>query len=114
RALINSSVPLRPPTDPSREKMIRAFRWDRRARAELTGVPAGTYAVYLYIWEETRPETITIRLNGQVVRSHYRTGPRGRWERLGPWITQVRQGHIVISATGGAANFSGIEVWRRP
>ncbi len=112
RPLVNEQVALRPPTDKAREKMIRSFRWSRKARAELTGVPNGRYAVYLYVWEETEPETLTIRLNGRVVRRYYRTGPAGTWRRLGPWLTRVENGRIVITATGGAANLSGIEVWR--
>ena len=113
RALINTEVKLRPPTDPEREKMIRSFRWNRTAIAELTRVPKGKYAVYLYVWEETESEILTFRLNGKIVRRNYRTGPRGRWKRLGPWMTRVANGRITIKATGGAANLSGIEVWRR-
>jgi hypothetical protein len=113
RPLDSSHVLLRPPTDTARAKMIHAFRWNRDARIELTNVPRGTYAVYAYVWEETGPTTFTIRLNGRVAAGDYFSGPAGRWRRLGPWITNVGNGKIVITASGGDANFSGIEVWQR-
>ena len=46
-------------------------------------------AVYAYLWEETSPETLDIRLNGRPVAEGYDSGPRG-----------------------GAANFSGVEIWQ--
>jgi hypothetical protein len=76
-------------------------------------VPRGTCAVYAYVWEETAPETIRIRMNGRVVERDYYTGRAGRWRRLGPWITDVDSGTITIHSERGAANFSGIEVWRK-
>ncbi len=111
RQVNNTAVRLRPPTDPARTAMIRAFRWNHRARLTLSNVPRGTYAVYAYVWEETSPETISIFLNGKEVQRDYDTGRPGRWRRLGPWITPVKDGTITITSKGGAANFSGIEVW---
>ena len=102
-----------PPTDAARAQMIHSFRWSRQAKLELSGVAKGVYAVYAYVWEETDPENLRILLNGEVVEGNYYTGRAGRWRRLGPWIKEVGGGKIVITATGGAANFSGIEIWRR-
>lgn len=102
-----------PPTDVDRARMIHAFRWSRRARVALTALPRGTYAVYVYVWEETRSETISIWLDDRRVVRDYESGPPGRWRRLGPWITPVEDGELFITSRGGAANFSGIEVWRR-
>jgi len=113
KRLESPDVPLRPPTDPARGKMIRAFRWSREARATLSGAPQGTYAVYLYVWEETQPTTFTVRLNGRPVAEDYDSGTAGRWRRLGPWTVDVASGKIEITAGGGDANLSGIEVWRR-
>jgi len=113
RPLNSPHVTLRPPTDPARAKMIHSFRWDRNASFAITNVPTGTYAVYAYVWEETSPETLTIRLNDRVVQRNYNSGLAGQWRRVGPWITNVAGGRIAINASGGAANFSGIEVWQR-
>jgi len=113
RALNSPHVVLRPPTDPARAKMIHAFRWDHQASMSLSKVPQGTYAVYAYVWEETESATFTIRLGDRVVQRDYQSGPPGRWRRLGPWITEVADGKITLTAAGGAANFSGIEIWRR-
>jgi hypothetical protein len=113
RRLESPEVALRPPTDPTRAKMIHSFRWDPNARLELTGVPKGTFAVYAYVWEETSPTTFTIRLNGRVVQRDYHSGLAGRWRRLGPWIATPDDGKLTLTAGGGHANFSGIEVWCR-
>ncbi|MHC4502689.1 MAG: PSD1 and planctomycete cytochrome C domain-containing protein, partial [Planctomycetota bacterium] len=109
----NPRVPLRPPTDPARAKMIRSFRWSRRARIAVTGVPGGTYAVYAYVWEETKPQRFSISLNGREVVRGYDSGPPGCWRRLGPWTTEVREGEVVLITQGGDANLSGIELWQR-
>lgn len=113
KPLVNARVGLLPPTNPPRERMIRSFRWDRKAEAVLSNVPNGTYAVYAYVWEETSPETLRIRLDGKVVESSHNTGRAGEWRRLGPWVTAVGGGRITITTDGGAANLCGIEVWRK-
>ena len=93
--------------------MIHSFRWDREPRLQLSRVPQGIYAVYAYVWEETSPETIRIRVNGRIVERDHYTGRAGRWQRLGPWITNVDNGSIFITSERGAANFSGLEIWRK-
>ena len=112
RAVNSPHVRLTPPTDPARAKMIHAFRWNRRASITLTRVPEGKYAVYAYVWEDNNPETFTIRLNGREVARDCYSGLGGEWQRLGPWITTVADGTIRITSRGGAANFSGLEVWK--
>ena len=113
RALNSPHVSLRPPTDPQRAKMIHSFRWGRKVEVTLTHVPEGSYAVYVYVWEETNPTTFTLRLDGRVVQRDYYSGTRGQWRRLGPWTTRVRDGTIRLAARGGDANLSGIEVWQK-
>ncbi|MBN2505719.1 MAG: DUF1593 domain-containing protein [Verrucomicrobia bacterium] len=113
RPLNNPQVALRPPTDPARAQMIHSFRWNHQPSLAVTGVPDGTYAVYAYVWEETQPETFTVRLNGKVVAPQVHSGPAGCWQRLGPWQTRPSDGRLTITASGGAANFSGIEIWQR-
>lgn len=113
RPLNSPKVRLLPPTDDARATMVHSFRWDREPLVKMTSMPVGDYAVYLYVWEETSPETLTIRLNGKVVARDFDSGPKGAWQRLGPWNATVNQGVIAISSRGGAANFSGIEVWKK-
>jgi len=113
RRLENRKVILRPPTDPARADVIRTFRYGpAKTSLALTNVPDGSYAVFLYVWEETKPETITISLKGREVVRNYNTGQAGDWERLGPWFVDVTDGRIDLTATGGAANLSGLEVWK--
>ncbi len=113
RPLNSPQVTLLPPTDASRAKMIHSFRWSQQPSLTVTGMPDGTYAVYAYVWEETQPETFTVRINGKVVAPQVHSGPKGYWQRLGPWTVEPRAGRLSITASGGAANFSGLEIWRR-
>lgn len=112
RAINSPDVTLRPPTDKARTQMIHSFRWNSRAQITMTGVPQGTYAVYTYVWEDNNPEQFSIRLQGRVVARNHYSGIRGQWHRLGPWISTITDGSIEVTSAGGAANFSGIEVWR--
>ena len=113
KRLESPNVALRPPADKARARMIHAFRWNRDAAVRLTGVPDGTYAVYLYVWEETGPTTFSVSLEGKEVVEGYNSGTAGDWRRLGPWTAKVTDGSIDVTARGGDANLSGIEVWRR-
>ena len=113
RKLVNTRVPLMPPADDARTAMVQSFRWDRAARLRVANVRKGRYAVYAYVWEETSPETITVSLNGREVAAGVYTGTAGEWQRLGPWYVDVTKGAIEITSTGGAANFSGIEIWKQ-
>ncbi|HET6422791.1 MAG TPA: PSD1 and planctomycete cytochrome C domain-containing protein, partial [Planctomycetaceae bacterium] len=111
KAFENQNVPLIPATDPERAKMIRSSRWGGN-RIELTNLAAGTYTVFLYVWEDNDPETYAIAVNGRQVEARYNSGTAGHWDRLGPWYTTARDGKIVLTSQGGAANFSGIELWQ--
>ncbi|HET6426627.1 MAG TPA: c-type cytochrome domain-containing protein, partial [Planctomycetaceae bacterium] len=111
KAFENQAVPLVPATDAERAKMIRSSRWGGN-RIELTDLAAGTYTVFLYVWEDNDPETYAIAVNGRQVEAKYNSGTAGHWDRLGPWYTTARDGKIVLTSQGGAANFSGIELWQ--
>lgn len=115
-AFENQLVPLKPATDPSRARMIRSSRWGSKVSAELTGVPAGTYQVFAYVWEDNHSEQFDLLLNDAVVVEKFHSGNAGAWRRLGPWISTLTHttNSLRIAARGpghGAANLSGIEVW---
>ncbi len=107
----NQSISLSPPTDSERAKMIRSSRWGSGTIITLQNVPPGVYQVFAYCWEDNDPEKFSINLNGRTVVLEHNSGTAGRWKRLGPWRTVVRDKTIRISSHGGTANFSGIEVW---
>jgi mono/diheme cytochrome c family protein len=113
-AFEDQSIHLVPATDDARAKMIRSSRWSpqRKARVQITEVPAATYSVYLYVWEDNDPQTFDISLSGRVVAKGYNSGNGGHWDRLGPWTIDVTDGTIELTAVGGHANLSGIEIWR--
>ncbi len=112
KAFDNQNVPLVPATDAERAKMIRSSRWGGN-RVELIDIPPGTYTLFLYVWEDNDAETFSVAVNGRTVQARYNSGTAGHWEKLGPWPTTVRDdGKIRLISQGGAANFSGIELWK--
>ncbi len=106
----NQSVTLVPETDANRATMLRSSIFGN-VDLFLTSVPAGTYEVYLYVWEDNFPETISVSVEGVVRQSNYNTGSGGSWMKLGPFRALVNDGTLNVSTTGGTANVSGIEVW---
>lgn len=110
-AFENQSVPLVPPTDDERAKMIRSSRWGGN-RVVLTDLAPGVYTVFLYVWEDNNPETFRIAVNGRTVAADYSSGHAGHWDKLGPWVADAADGTITLASQGGAANFSGVEIWQ--
>lgn len=111
-AFENQSVVLKPPTDPERGRMIRSSRWGREIDVDLLNLPAGDYQICLYVWEDNDSTTYSISVNNRKVLDRYTSGPGGSWKRLGPWRARPVDGSIRVSARGGDANLSGIEVWQ--
>ncbi|HLB72917.1 MAG TPA: hypothetical protein VJJ98_02770, partial [Sedimentisphaerales bacterium] len=112
RPIDSPDVRLWPATDENRAKMIHSFRWDQKPSVKITSMPPGRYAVYAYLWEDNNAETFDIFIQGQLIVEKFYSGVQGQWRRLGPWIVTITDGTIEITSTGGAANFSGIEIWR--
>ncbi len=111
KAFENQNVPLIPQTDAARALMIRSSRWGGN-RLELTNLSPGPYTVFLYVWEDNNAETYSIDVNAQRVLNGYSSGSTGHWERLGPWHTTVGSDRkILLTSQGGAANWSGVELW---
>jgi len=110
----NQSVPLIPPTDPARSRMLRAFTYtpQGRNRVALTELKPGEYSVFLYVWEDNNPTVYDVFVNGARVLTGHNSGRGGTWHRLGPWTVKPKNGRIEITSRGGHANWSGIELWR--
>ena len=108
----NQKIKLSPDVDEQRARMIRSCVYGQGCGVVLRNVPAGVYHVYAYVWEDNAAETFDLTLNGRTVLREYKSGPAGRWGRLGPWKTVVSNGKIALAnASNAAANLSGIEVW---
>jgi len=111
----NQAVELKPRTAAARASMIRSSVWTREGiRVSMSAVPAGTYAVFLYVWEDNDSQTFDLFVNDRPVIGNYMSGEGGHWERLGPWITTPVEGKIEVRADRNDANFSGLEVWKIP
>lgn len=108
----NQLVPLVPSTDDARVRMIRSSRWGNAAEITVGDVPPGQYSVFVYVWEDNHAEQFSISLNGRMVLADFNSGDAGTWRRLGPWVCEPVDGSIRLTSRGGAANFSGIEIWR--
>ncbi len=111
----NQKIALRPATDKARAQMIRSSRWGNRVDVSLSSVPAGDYQVFLYVWEDNHNEQFRLLVNDKVVVGQFNSGTEGMWKKLGPWKCSSVNGRITVSARGpdhGAANLSGLEVWR--
>ena len=111
KAFENQQVILKPATDSNRAQMIRSSRWGQSIAARLANVPNGPYQVFAYVWEDNASERFSLQLNSKTVVAQYDSGGAGKWKRLGPWRTLVSDGTMTVSARGGAANLSGIEIW---
>ncbi len=110
----NAHVPLKPPTDPQRSRMIRSSFWGSQVDVVLNNLPTGAIQVFLYVWEDNQSEQFDLLVNGAIVHEDFHSGSAGTWKKLGPWRATSTNGTVRVSARAashGAANFSGIELW---
>ena len=105
------NIPLIPTTDINRATMIRSSIWGNAVNLNVTAVPNGSYDVYVYVWEDNFTQAYSVSLEGTVVLPVYNSGPGGTWSKLGPFRANIADGAINLSANGGHACLSGIEVW---
>lgn len=112
KAFENQNAVLKPKTDRHRQTMIRSSRWGSSIDVRLKNLPDGEYRLCLYVWEDNATESYELLVNQRTVIKRYASGTAGQWRRLGPWPAKATDGVITISARGGAANFSGVEIWK--
>ena len=109
----NQNIALTPATGTARASMIRSSMYGNNPSLAISGIASGTYSVYLYVWEDNNAETFSINLEGQTVQSNYNSGAAGHWDRLGPFTANITDGTINVATSGGMANLSGIEIWKK-
>ncbi|WP_073111526.1 Ig-like domain-containing protein [Hymenobacter daecheongensis] len=112
-AFANQNVALTPATDASRASMIRSSVFGPALNFKMTAVPNGSYDVYMYVWEDNNAETYSLSVNGQPAVSNFNSGSAGSWKKMGPYAANVTAGTITITSSGGYANLSGVEVWKK-
>lgn len=111
----NQNVALNPATDSGTATMIRCSVWGSGspgARVTMTAIPAGTYKVSLYNWEDNASATFSLALNGATVAADIVSGPAGSWRLLGPYTVEITSGSLAITTSGGSANLSGVVLER--
>lgn len=114
KTFANQAVALKPATDAARAEMIRSSVWGDNVDVEFREVPDGEYQVFVYVWEDNHSEQFDVLVNGTTVVEGFHSGAAGMWKRLGPLPTRSVSGKITIgarSASHGAANISGVEIW---
>ncbi|HMD80323.1 MAG TPA: PQQ-dependent sugar dehydrogenase, partial [Anaerolineales bacterium] len=60
----NQAITLIPATDANRASMIRSSIWGYNVALTVGAVPAGTYQVYVYVWEDSIPQTFSVSMEG--------------------------------------------------
>jgi hypothetical protein len=90
--------------------MMRSYFW-YQPNVTINAVPAGTYQVWVYVFEDNNAATYSILLEGNVVQADYNSGSAGTWRKLGPFTATINDGNINVRSTSINANFSGVEIW---
>jgi glucose/arabinose dehydrogenase len=107
----NQNVTLIPGTDANRATMIRSSVWGNTVNLVVSAVPADSYQVWLYTWEDNNPAIFSVSVEGSQVVSDYNSGSAGMWKKHGPYDVAISDGTINVSTSGGHGNISGIEIW---
>ena len=66
----NQNITLAPATDANRATMIRSSI-SGNVNLNVTSVPNGSYDVYVYVWQDSSPETYSISVEGVVRLSNF-------------------------------------------
>jgi len=117
RAYENQGIPLVLPPDANKAKMLRSTIYSTKTTPStfnFLNVPNGNYEVFLYVWEDNYSTSYSVIINHEYLPTFhdYESGPRGTWERLGPFRIAVTNGQINIKAYEGDANISGIALYK--
>ena len=110
-AFASQNVPLVPATDANRATMIRSSIYGGSVSLSIGAIPSGTYQIWVYVWEDNGTQTYSISLEGSLAQLNVISGNAGVWQKLGPYTRTITDGTINISANGGHANLSGVEIW---
>ena len=70
----NQSITLIPATDANRATMIRSSIWGESVTLTVGAVPAGTYQVWVYVWEDSSPQIFSVSMEGTVVKANHNSG----------------------------------------
>src|SRR5690606_29432916 len=92
--------------------MLRCAVWgsgNPGTQVSLADVPAGTYQVSVYVWEDNSSQTFTLYVEGQKVAKVV-SGPGGTWQLVGPFTVPVTDGTLDVHTTGGSGNLSGVVI----
>ena len=110
---VDAGVPFEPNVDSSHAQMLLTGLYGNDVRLAITSVPNGTYDVYVWSYEDSRPLTGTLSVLGSVV-GNFTTGKANSWQRLGPFRVNATQGGIDLrmSVINDMGMLCGAEFWR--
>jgi hypothetical protein len=109
-----ADLALDPPVDDVHSTLLRSWIAGKDAPVvTINPAPGGAYQIYVYV-VSTGDQTYDLSIKGKTCLNAHPSGPSGRWEKLGPFVIDVSDGVIDVTAIGGKANFCGLELWRLP
>lgn len=116
-AYANQTITLNPSATGNRAQMIRSsYNANGTTDMNITfaSIPNGAYDVYVTVWENDASTNFWLSLeSGQVLVPSITTGSAGWWQRMGPYTVNITDGNLQITAGGGLANLSGVELFTR-
>ena len=116
-AYANQTITLNPTASGNKAQMIRSSynaNGTNDMSISIANIPNGNYDVYVTVWENDAPTTFWMALEGgQVLVPSITTGSAGWWSRKGPYAVTIADGNLLITAGGGLANLSGVELFTR-
>jgi hypothetical protein len=79
----------------------------------LLEVPEGSYDVFVHTFEDNFALRADLFVEGLLV-TNYLSGPMGRWDRLGPFRTDIKDGTLQVryDPINEVAPVCGLELWR--
>jgi hypothetical protein len=106
-------VQFTPTPDPAHAAMLSCGVYGLQLKFTLSAVPSGNYQVYLWTYEDNRPLTANVTIQG-VAAGSFTTGNAGQWQKVGPYAGTVSNGTLTIVCQGvnDGPNICGFEVWQ--
>ncbi len=112
----NNLVPLNPAlSDPGTDSMLRSSiyhgsRNNKELYMNVNGILPDDYNIYVWTWEDNIKDNFSLKIEGSNALQNQSSGNSGQWFKHGPYLRNVIDGSLNITASGGDANISGIEI----
>ncbi|MBX3081783.1 MAG: cellulase family glycosylhydrolase [Anaerolineae bacterium] len=110
RKVCQPDAALTPVTDPTHAEMLRCYVTGNNLRLTLRGIPAGSYQLSLYLWDQAQQYTLKLQ-GGRQTWVNQPNANVGSWQKVGPWTVTVDASGTLLVETDGVASIAGIVLW---